>query len=60
MKKEALWRSEMKDADHRELELAKNVHDAASIQYREVAKRVKARCIKRLHRKGKAVDKENK
>ena len=46
----AEWESELKENEREELVRAKAARDASASVYRELVKKLKARCIKRLHR----------
>lgn len=48
----AEWEKELTDAEKRELENARAARDATATVLRELTRKLKARCIKRLRRKG--------
>ena len=50
------WESRLTEAEKRELEQARAARDATATVLRELTRRLKARCIKRLHRGGGARD----
>jgi cell division inhibitor SulA len=45
------WEYELTDAERAELDRARTARDATATVLRELTKKLKARCIKRLHRK---------
>jgi len=47
----AQWEKELKKSEQDELERARLARDASAHVLRELTKKLKARCIKRLHRK---------
>lgn len=48
--KKAEWQSLLNDNERAELDRARLARDASAHVYRELVKKLKARCIKRLHR----------